>query len=121
MKLIDTIHSRGADVLMSCHVQKFLPAERVLEMAFEQQKRGADICKIVMKTSCMEEQIEYLRIVNLLKENLKIPFLFLTGGVCHIARRLGGSLGNCMTLCVYEHDEYAKGKIRADKKRREVR
>lgn len=107
MKLIDTLHSKGAEVLMSCHVQKFLSAERVLEMAFEQQKRGADICKIVMKTSSMEEQIEYLRIVNLLKENLKIPFLFLTGGVCRIARRLGGTLGNCMTLCVYEHDEYA--------------
>ena len=107
MKLIDTLHEKGAEVLMSSHMQKFLPAERVLEMAFEQKKRGADICKIVVKASDMEQQIEYLRIVNLLKKELGIPFLFLTGGECHIARRLGGSLGNCMTLCVYEHDAYA--------------
>ena len=54
----------------------------------------------------MEEQIENLRITNLLKEQLKIPFLYLAGGECyHISRRLGGTLGNCMTLCVAEHDE----------------
>lgn len=105
MALIDELHQKGAEVLMSSHVFKYAPAERVLEIALEHQKRGADIAKIVTGAKTMEEQLENLRIVNLLKENLKIPFLFLAGGESYISRRLGATLGNCMTLCVYEHDE----------------
>ncbi|MBE6546669.1 MAG: type I 3-dehydroquinate dehydratase [Ruminococcaceae bacterium] len=106
-KLIDGLHARGAEVLMSSHVFKYTPAERVLEIALEHQKRGADICKIVAGASTMAEQIENLRIINLLKENLNIPFLFLSGGECRIMRRIGGELGCCMYLCVHEHDELA--------------
>lgn len=105
--LIEELHEKGAEVLMSSHVLKFTPAERVLEIAMEHQRRGADICKIVTGADTMEEQLENLRIINLLKENLKIPFLFLAGGECHILRRIGGELGCCMYLCVYEHDELA--------------
>ena len=107
MHLIDELHKRGAEVLMSSHIVKFTPAERVLEIAFEHQRRGADICKIVTGAENMEQQIENLRIVNLLKENLKIPFLFLSGGECRILRRIGGTLGCCMYLCVHEYDELA--------------
>ena len=105
MELIDEIHKRGAAVLMSSHVLKFTPAERVLEIALEHQRRGADICKIVTGASNMAEQIENLRIINLLKECLHIPFLFLAGGKCSIHRRIGGTLGSCMSLCVYEYDD----------------
>ena len=105
--LIGALHARGAEVLMSSHVLKFTPAERVLKIALEHQKRGADIAKIVTGAETMAQQIENLRIIHLLKENLQIPFLFLTGGECHLSRRLGGTLGNCMSLCVHEHDELA--------------
>ncbi len=107
MELIDKLHEKGAEVLMSSHVLKFTPAERVLEIALEHQRRGADICKIVTGAETMEEQIENLRIVNMLKENLEVPFLFLAGGECRILRRIGGELGCCMYLCVYEYDELA--------------
>jgi 3-dehydroquinate dehydratase type I len=107
MKLIEELHAAGAEVIMSSHVMKFTPAERVLEMAFEQQRRGADICKIVVGAEDMQEQIENLRIINLLKQNLKIPFLFLSGGECLLIRRIGGELGCCMYLCVVEHDAFS--------------
>ena len=107
MKLIDELHGKGAEVLMSSHVLKYTPAERVLEIALEHQRRGADICKIVTRADNMEQQIENLRIINLLKENLSIPFLFLCGGECRILRRIGAKVGSCMTLCVYEHDALA--------------
>ena len=107
MKLIDEIHARGAEVIMSSHVRKYIPAERVLEIALEQQRRGADVVKIVTWGNSMEEQIENLRINWLLKENLKVPFLYLSGGECSLHRRIGGSLGCCMYLCVYEHDEHS--------------
>ena len=107
MTLIDELHARGAEVLMSSHVLKYTPAERVLEIAFEHQRRGADICKIVTSADTMAEQIENLRIIDLLRQNLKIPFLFLCGGECRILRRIGGNIGNCMSLCVHEYDELA--------------
>lgn len=107
MELIDKLHEKGAEVLMSSHVYKYTPAERVLEIALEHQSRGADICKIVTGADTMEQQIENLRIINLLKEKLNIPFLFLCGGECRILRRIGGEIGCCMYLTVYEYDEFA--------------
>jgi len=107
MKLIDELHGKGAEVLVSSHVRKFIPAERVLEIAKEHERRGADISKIVVGAETMAEQIENLRIIDLLKKELKIPFLFLSGGECSIMRRIGGAIGCCMYLCVYEYDELA--------------
>lgn len=107
MKLIDDLHKKGAEVLISTHILKYTPAERVLEIALEHQRRGADISKIVTGADTMEQQLENLKIVNLLKENLQIPFLFLAGGECRILRRIGGELGCCMYLCVHEYDELA--------------
>ena len=107
MQLIDELHALGAEVIMSSHVCKFTPAERVLEIALEQQRRGADICKIVLGASSMAEQIENLRIIDMLKSKLEIPFLILSSGNCRILRRIGGELGCCMYLCVAEHDEFS--------------
>ena len=107
MRLIDDLHSRGAEVLMSSHVSRFISAEEVLDIALEHQRRGADICKIVTDGPTMADQIENLRIINLLKQELKIPFLYLAGGECRILRRLGGHIGNCMSLCVHEYDAIA--------------
>lgn len=107
IKLIDTIHQKGAEVLMSSHLYKFASAERVLEIAFEQKRRGADIVKIVTSADNMEQQIENLRITQLLKKELGVPFLFLSAGECTLHRRLGMKLGCCMALCVYEHDVFS--------------
>lgn len=105
--LIEKIHEKGAQVLISSHLHKYAPAERVLEIAFEQKRRGADVIKIVTKADTMEEQIENLRITNLLHDELGAPFLFLSGGKCSLHRRLGMMLGCCMSLCVYEHDAHS--------------
>lgn len=104
MRLIEKLHSLGVEVLMSSHLYKYAPAERVLEIALEQKRRGADIIKIVTAANNMEQQIENLRITDLLKRELEVPFLFLSGGECSLHRRLGIKLGCCMSLCVYEHD-----------------
>lgn len=104
MQLIEKLHGMGAEVLMSSHLYKYAPAERVLEIALEQKRRGADVIKIVTSAENMEQQIENLRITNLLKEKLGAPFLYLSNGVSSIHRRLGMKLGCSMCLCVYEHD-----------------
>lgn len=107
MDLIDQLHGLGAQVLMSAHIFTFTSAEKVLEVALEQKRRGADVVKIVTGADTMEQQLENLRITHLLKQELGIPFLFLSGGQCSLHRRLGIRLGCCMALCTYEHDAYS--------------
>jgi len=108
MRLIDKIHEMGKEALISSHVLKFTPAETVLEIACEQQRRGADIVKIVTAANSDEEQMENLRITTLLKKELKIPFLFLSGGThSKIHRMIGPQLGCLTYLAVREFDEYA--------------
>lgn len=106
-KLIERIHAEGAEVLMSSHALKYLPTERVLEIANAQIDRGADIVKIVTYANSEEEQVENLKTSLALKRELSKPFLFLAGGECNIQRRLGPMFGACMWLCVSEHDEMA--------------
>lgn len=107
-ELIAELHALGAEVLMSSHVLRYTPAERVLEIARAQVERGADIVKIVTKAENAEQEVENLRIVTLLKKELgETPFLYLSGGDCKILRRCGPMLGCCMWLCVLEHNEYA--------------
>lgn len=107
VELIEALHEKGAKVLMSSHIYKFTPAERVLEIALEHQRRGADICKIVTRADTMDQELINLQIIRLLKRELQIPFLFLCNGECSIIRRIGGELGCCMYLCVYEYDAFA--------------
>ena len=98
-ELIDRLHKAGAEVLMSAHVKEYTPAERVLEIALAQQSRGADIVKIVTHASNVDEELENLRITSLLKKELNVPFLYLSGGECRLHRRIGPMLGCCMYLC----------------------
>ncbi len=106
-RLIERIHAEGAEVLMSSHTMKFMPAERILEIANAQIERGADIVKIVAYANSEEEQVENLKTSLVLKKELNKPFLFLAGGECTIHRRIGPMFGACMWLCVAEHDDCA--------------
>ena len=104
-RLIDAIHEKGGEVLMSSHVLRFTPAERVAEIAFAQQERGADFAKIVTAANSEEEELENLRITALLKKELKIPYLFLSGGTHYkLHRQIGPFLGCCMWLVVWQQD-----------------
>lgn len=106
-ELIKELHRCGSMALISSHIFKFTPAEEVLRIALEHQERGADISKIVVGADTVEQELENLRIINLLKNSLDIPFLLLSSGECRLLRRIGGELGCCMYLCVYEHDSLA--------------
>lgn len=107
MRLIERIHEKGGEVLISSHVYSFQNAERVLEIAKAQENRGADIVKIVTGAQTQEEELENLSICNLLKKELKTPFLFLSGGkFSKLHRTVGPALGVFSWLCFSEYDEF---------------
>ena len=49
MELIDKLHEKGAAVLMSSHVLKYTPAERVLEIAMEHKKKADYLEKLIAR------------------------------------------------------------------------
>lgn len=104
LELIDEIHSMGKEVLMSSHIMKYIPADEVVEVALEQQRRGADIVKIVTAANNEEEEFENIKATRLLKKELEKPFLFLSGGThFKMHRMLSPFYGGCMWLCVQHH------------------
>ena len=108
MALIDRLHEMGKEVIMSSHIFRFLPAEKVLAIAREQVRRGADIVKIVAGANSEVEEMENLRITSLLKKELSCPFIFLAAGThAKIHRMIGPMLGCFGIFAVYEHDENA--------------
>ncbi len=107
-RLIDKMHAMGKEVLMSTHVWRFIPAEKVVEIGLAQESRGVDIAKIVMLTNTAEEEVEGLRALTMLKKEMKIPFLFLCGGShCQVQRMTAPYFGNALSLCVESYDDLA--------------
>ncbi|NMA08416.1 MAG: type I 3-dehydroquinate dehydratase [Clostridiales bacterium] len=107
-ELIARIHEMGGEVLMSSHVMRFLPGDEVLRIAQEQASRGADIAKIVTAANSEDEELENLRTTQLLRRELEIPFLFLSGGSHNrLHRTIGPLLGCTMWLTVQRYDKYS--------------
>ena len=99
--LISEIHNRGAEVIMSTHIFEYRSPQNVLEIAKLQQERGVDIAKVVTTVDSKKELDDAFKTLFLLKENLNIPFLFLTNGSFHRYHRIVGPLlGSCIYLCV---------------------
>ena len=64
------------------------------------------IVKIVTGANTQQEEVINLDICRLLKQELKVPFLFLSGGqYSYLHRTIGPALGVCMWLCFRENDE----------------
>ena len=107
-KLIAEIHEMGGEVLMSSHILHFLPEEQVLDIALKQQSRGADIVKFVTGSDTEEELMANFKTIQTLKRELKVPFLFLSGGrYCKLHRALGPYFGVCWWLCVQSYDTFS--------------
>lgn len=78
--LIDRIHSKGADVVISSHLQCSRTTEQVVEHLKEVELRGADVVKIVTTVDTEEELTEAFKTTMALKHELKTPFIHLCNG-----------------------------------------
>ena len=103
MQLLDSIHQRGAKVIMSSHMTNTeRRAEEVLEHLQEQSRRGADILKIVVGMESENAMLEGIRTLLLLRRNLDKPFVFLGGGKYgRFIRYIGPKLGCAIEFAVH--------------------
>lgn len=99
-RLIDRIHAKGAEVLMSSHASdEFLTGEEILEHLSDFVSRGADIPKIVVRADSEDEVIEAFRTTVLLKRELTAPFVHLCSGKYgRLQRYVAPSLGAALTF-----------------------
>lgn len=97
-KLIEQIHSLGARVVMSSHMGQARSAEEVLEHLRCQEKRGADIVKIVTGVNSEEEFLEAIRTTLLLKREMKTPFIHLCNGSWSRQHRFLGAVSGCSVV-----------------------
>jgi hypothetical protein len=99
-RLIDLIHARGAEVVMSSHAPgEFLTGEEILEHLADFVARGADIPKIVVRAASEDEVVEAFRTTVLLKRELKTPFVHLCSGrYGRLQRYVAPSLGAALTF-----------------------
>lgn len=105
MELIDYIHSKGKEVIMSSHTGKFLEKDKVFEIANVHKSRKADISKIVTNADTAEELTENYKTSILLKQEFKHPHLFICNGKeCKMHRLLSHILGSCLTFCLADED-----------------
>lgn len=103
-ELIEKIHELGGEALVSSHIFEYRSAQELLEVAREQESRGADVLKFVTESNTEEELAENIRTGTFLKKELKKPFLFLSRGkYCKIHRMIAPYFGSCMWLCVYQY------------------
>lgn len=101
--LIDEIHRRGGEVLMSCHTNQSTTLEQNLYIARAQAERGADIIKIVSRAESASEMPVYIESIQRIIAETGKKLLFLLCGEGRVIRYIGANFGVCMYLCVAYH------------------
>ncbi|MBQ8250237.1 MAG: type I 3-dehydroquinate dehydratase [Clostridia bacterium] len=100
--LIDEIHRRGGEVLMSCHTNMSITLEESLMIAREQAARGADVLKIVSVAHEKSEIPKYIDAIQKICAVTDKKLLYLVSGEGQIIRYLGPSFGVCMYLALHK-------------------
>lgn len=100
-EFIENVHSKGAEVLLSCHPGIAMNSTQVVELALFLEKRNPDIIKIVTAATNEDEMIESIKTMLLLKKEVKTPVSYHAngkfGGLTRIVNPvLGGQIAFCV-------------------------
>ena len=100
-RLIEQVHSMGAEVLLSCHPGIPMNCEQVVELARFLEQRGPDIIKIVTRANTQEDADECIRTMLALKKEIKTPVSYHANGKAGVLTRiinplLGGQIAFCV-------------------------
>lgn len=105
-ELIDKIHERGSEVVMSSHMtSEAVSCEEVLDQLQEFESRNADIVKLVAAANTEEDLLEAIKTTMTLRRTLKKPFIHLVGGkYMRFHRFMGPVLGVSVCFAVHRYD-----------------
>ena len=106
-KLIDTIHAKGVDVVLSSHASSFLNTDQVLEHLKSMESRGADVVKLVHTVDNEEELEAAIHTTFTLKREMKLPFIHLCNGkFARPHRFFAPALGISILFAVQRYDTF---------------
>ena len=100
-EFIEEIHSKGAEVLLSCHPGIAMTGAQVVDLALFLEKRNPDIIKIVTSANTEDEMIESIKTMLLLKKEVKIPVSYHANGKYGgLTRIINPALGGQIVFCI---------------------
>ncbi len=100
-ELIEWVHERGAEVLLSCHPARVMSCEQVVDLALFLEKRNPDVIKLVTLAETEDELIESFKTMRALKKEVKTAVSFHVGGSKgDLSRIINPMLGSHMIFCV---------------------
>ncbi len=100
-ELIEKVHSKGAEVLLSCHPAIPMNSTQVVELALFLEKRNPDIIKMVTIAENEDDLIESFKAMQLLKKEVKTKVSYHAGGKAgSLSRIINPILGGHMIFCV---------------------
>ncbi len=107
-KLIEKVHEKGAEVLLSCHPGIPMSAEQVVELALFLERRNPDIIKIVTIAQTDDDLIESFKAMSMLKKELKTKVSYHAGGKAGLLSRIiNPILGGQIVFCVDRYNEWS--------------
>ncbi len=105
-ELIEQVHAKGAEVLLSCHPGIPMNSTQVVELALFLEKRNPDIIKIVTGASNEDEMVESIKTMLLLKKEVKTPVSYHANGKFGgLTRIINPALGGQIAFCVDRFSE----------------
>lgn len=105
-EFIENIHSKGAEVLLSCHPGIAMNSTQVVELALFLEKRNPDIIKIVTAATNEDEMLEAIKTMLLLKKEVKTPVSYHANGKFGgFTRIVNPALGGQIAFCVDRFSE----------------
>lgn len=105
-EFIETVHSKGAEVLLSCHPGIVMNSTQVVELALFLEKRNPDIIKIVTSATNEDEMLEAIKTILLLKKEVQTPVSYHANGKFGgLTRILNPALGGQIAFCVDRFSE----------------
>ncbi len=103
---IETVHEKGAEVLLSCHPGIAMNSEQVVDLALFLEKRNPDIIKIVTSANNEDEMVESIKAMMLLKKQVKTPVSYHANGKYGaLTRVVNPALGGQIAFCVDRFSE----------------
>ena len=105
-EIIERVHSKGAQVLLSCHPGIPMNCSQVVDLALFLEKRNPDIIKIVTKAETEDDLAECIRTMTVLKKEIKTPISYHASGKAGmLSRIINPLLGSQIAFCVDRYCE----------------
>ncbi len=105
-EMIEKVHQKGAEVLLSCHPFVRMNCDQVVDLALFLEQRKPDILKIVTLSESEEDLWECVKTMTVLKKEVKTPISYhVCGKTGVLSRILNPILGGQIAFCVDRYSE----------------